>query len=240
MPRVRGLLQGVRQGRAVDRGDHQDLGALGDHVLDLGDLGRDVVLGVLEVGRVAELRQGLDEVVAVGDPAGRGLGRHRDADEPTCSGRRAGGGLGARSAGAGRGGRRGARAGGGAACREGEPCRDRKGQQSSSWTTAPPNMSVRRGPGRPAPWGRRPGRNPRVRRRPCSSGPPHRVAVSVPVNVNGHASRVPGATSRRIRRGRRRRPVAAARTQDRAARWWYRSFQRISVAEGLEFECRRR
>ena len=83
---VRGLLEGVGQGRAVDGGDHEDLGALGDHVLDLGDLGRDVVLGVLEVGRVAELGERLHEVVAVRDPAGGGLGRHRDADEATGSG----------------------------------------------------------------------------------------------------------------------------------------------------------
>ena len=75
------------EGGAVDGGDHEDLGALGDHVLDLGDLGRDVVLGVLEVGLVAERRQRLDEVVAVRDPAGGRLGRHRDADEATGAGR---------------------------------------------------------------------------------------------------------------------------------------------------------
>src|SRR3546814_4676549 len=41
------LFQGVRQGGAVDCRDHQDLGALGDHVLDLGALVRDVVVGIL-------------------------------------------------------------------------------------------------------------------------------------------------------------------------------------------------
>ena len=51
---VGGLLEGVGEGGAVDGGDHEDLGALGDHVLDLRELGRDVVLGVLEVGRVAD------------------------------------------------------------------------------------------------------------------------------------------------------------------------------------------
>ena len=50
---VRRLLQRVRQRRAVDRRDHQDLLLLGDHVLDLVELGRDVVVGVLQVGVVA-------------------------------------------------------------------------------------------------------------------------------------------------------------------------------------------
>ena len=48
-----GRLQRVGEGGAVDRGDDQELRSLGDHVLDLGDLGRDVVLGVLEVDLVA-------------------------------------------------------------------------------------------------------------------------------------------------------------------------------------------
>ena len=77
---VGGLLQRVRQRRAVDRRDHQDLLLLGDHVLDLGELVRNVVVGVLQVGLVALGLQNLDHVVAVGDPARRGLGRHRDAD----------------------------------------------------------------------------------------------------------------------------------------------------------------
>ena len=51
--RVGGLLQRVRQRRAVDRGDHQDLRALGDHVLDLRELVRNVVVGILQVGLVA-------------------------------------------------------------------------------------------------------------------------------------------------------------------------------------------
>ena len=46
---VLGVLQHARERGAVDRGDDQGLGALGDHVLDLGDLGGDVVLGVLQV-----------------------------------------------------------------------------------------------------------------------------------------------------------------------------------------------
>ncbi len=84
--RVRSLLQGVGEGGAVDGGDHEGLGALRDHVLDLVELGRDVVLGVLEVGLIAGRLQRLDEVVAVRDPAGGGLGRHRDADEAACLG----------------------------------------------------------------------------------------------------------------------------------------------------------
>ena len=79
-PRVGGLLQGVRQRRAVDRRDHQDLLLLGDHVLDLGELVRNVVVGVLQVGVVALGLQHLDHVVAVGDPPRGRLGRHRDAD----------------------------------------------------------------------------------------------------------------------------------------------------------------
>ena len=80
MPCVGGLLQRVRQRRAVDRRDHQDFLLLGDHVLDLVELGRDVVVGVLQVGLVALGLKHLDHVVAVGDPARRRLGRHRDAD----------------------------------------------------------------------------------------------------------------------------------------------------------------
>ena len=78
--RVSGLLQGVRQRRAVDRRDHQDFLLLGDHVLDLRELIRNVVVGVLQVGLVALGLQHLDHVVAVGDPARRRFGRHRDAD----------------------------------------------------------------------------------------------------------------------------------------------------------------
>ena len=62
-------LQRAGQGGAVDRGDDQHLGALGHHVVDLGDLGRDVVVGVLEVDLVAvRLELGLHRV-AVLDPA---------------------------------------------------------------------------------------------------------------------------------------------------------------------------
>jgi hypothetical protein len=48
--------------------------------LDLGELVRDIILGVLQVGVVTPLVQHLDDVVAVVDPARRGLGRHRDTD----------------------------------------------------------------------------------------------------------------------------------------------------------------
>ena len=70
----------VAERRAVDRGDDEHLGALGDHVLDLGDLGRDVVLGVLQVDLVAGGLELLLDVVAVGDPALRRLRGHGDAD----------------------------------------------------------------------------------------------------------------------------------------------------------------
>ena len=55
MPLSAAFCSDVGQRGAVDRGDHQHLGALGDHVLDLGQLVRDVVVGVLQVGLVALL-----------------------------------------------------------------------------------------------------------------------------------------------------------------------------------------
>ena len=88
---VGGLLQRVRQRGAVDRGDHQDLLLLGDHVLDLRELVGNVVVGILQVGLVALGLQHLDHVVAVGDPARRGLGRHGDADRALVLGLRAAG-----------------------------------------------------------------------------------------------------------------------------------------------------
>ncbi len=39
-----------------DRGDDQNLGALGHHVLDLGELVRNIVFGILQVGLVAQRR----------------------------------------------------------------------------------------------------------------------------------------------------------------------------------------
>ena len=63
-------------------------GALGDHVLDLRDLGGDVVFRVLQVdGEALALERGLDGV-AVLDPALRALGRHRDADQAAVARRR--------------------------------------------------------------------------------------------------------------------------------------------------------
>ena len=74
------LLEDVEKGGAVDGGDHEDAVAFGDHVLDLGYLSGNVVLGVLEVDLVAASLEDLLHVSAVGDPAGRGLGGHRDSD----------------------------------------------------------------------------------------------------------------------------------------------------------------
>jgi hypothetical protein len=82
------LLENVRKRRAVDRGDDEDLGALGDHVLDLRELVRDVVVGILQVGLVTGGLELLDDVVAVVDPAGRGLRRHGDADQALVLGER--------------------------------------------------------------------------------------------------------------------------------------------------------
>ena len=58
----------------------RSVGALGDHLVDLLLLGRDVVAGELQVDLVAGLLQALLDGVAVGDPALGGLRRHRDAD----------------------------------------------------------------------------------------------------------------------------------------------------------------
>ena len=65
---------------AVDRGDQQHAHAGVDHLVDLLLLGGDVVVGVLHVDGEALALQALLDVVAVGDPALVGLGRHRDAD----------------------------------------------------------------------------------------------------------------------------------------------------------------
>ncbi|GJF28863.1 hypothetical protein KNE206_15630 [Kitasatospora sp. NE20-6] len=78
---VGGLLQHVGERRAVDRGDHQELRTLGDHVLDLRHLVLDDVVAVLQVGLVALALELLDHVVAVVDPALGRLRRHRDADQ---------------------------------------------------------------------------------------------------------------------------------------------------------------
>ena len=88
---IGGLLQHRRQRRTVDRCDHQHLHLAGDQVLDLRELVGDVVLGVLQVGLVALGLEGLDHVVAIGDPAGRALGRHRDADQALVLGASAAG-----------------------------------------------------------------------------------------------------------------------------------------------------
>ena len=52
----RGLQLAAQRG-AVDRGDDQDVGALGDHLVDLLGLGRDVVARVLQVDLVALVLQ---------------------------------------------------------------------------------------------------------------------------------------------------------------------------------------
>ncbi len=73
--RVGGGLQLVGERRAVDRGDDQELLALGDHLVDLLLLGRDVVARVLQVDLVAGLLQALLDGLAVSDPALGGLRR---------------------------------------------------------------------------------------------------------------------------------------------------------------------
>ena len=75
-----GLLEDRGQGRAVDRGDHEDLAALRNHVLKLLNLGVHVVVRVLELDLVAlGLKLGL-HVRPILVPALQGLGGHRHAD----------------------------------------------------------------------------------------------------------------------------------------------------------------
>ncbi len=66
----------VGQRGAVDGRDDQGLGTLRQHVLDLRHLRGNVIIGVLEVGLVAQLRQGVRDVLAVRDPPFRGLRGH--------------------------------------------------------------------------------------------------------------------------------------------------------------------
>lgn len=74
------LVQYVAECAAVDGGDDEDVHALGDHVLDLGDLLVDVVLAVLQIRLVAELLELGGHVLAVGYPAFGRFGRHGDSD----------------------------------------------------------------------------------------------------------------------------------------------------------------
>ena len=78
---VGSLLKHRGQRGAVDRGDHQHLGVLGDHILDLRELVRDVVFGILQVDGVALFFERRLQAVAVADPAQGGLGWHGDADQ---------------------------------------------------------------------------------------------------------------------------------------------------------------
>ena len=100
-PRCCGIFQRVRQGGAVNGRDDQNIHALGDHVLDLGKLVRDIVFGILKIGRIAGFGELLHHRLAVGNPAGRGFCRHGDADRALVlrNGRRAGKGCAQRETG---------------------------------------------------------------------------------------------------------------------------------------------
>ena len=74
-------LQLRAQRRTVDGRDDQRVCALGDHLIDLLRLSRDVIVRELQVDLVAGLLQLFLDRVAVGDPPFRGLGRHRHADQ---------------------------------------------------------------------------------------------------------------------------------------------------------------
>ena len=89
-----------------DRGDHEHIRALGDHIFDLGDLVRDIVVRELEVSCVAKLFEGFDHAFTVRDPAGGGLGGHGNANHLDSGGRGgSGGGFGGSRGLGGRGGR---------------------------------------------------------------------------------------------------------------------------------------
>ena len=75
-----GLLEHVEEGGTVDGCNHEDFIALGDHVLYLGYLRLNVILGELEVGLVATGLEDRLHGAAVLDPARGRLGGHRDAD----------------------------------------------------------------------------------------------------------------------------------------------------------------
>jgi len=71
----------IGEGGAVDRGDHEHICALGDHVFDLGDLVGDIVISKLQIGIVSQVLEGLDHAFAIGNPASGGLGGHGNANE---------------------------------------------------------------------------------------------------------------------------------------------------------------
>jgi hypothetical protein len=73
------LLQHVGEGGAVDGRNHEHVRTIGNHALDLRQLRRDVILGELQVRVVAGGLKNLDHVLAIGNPARGGLGRHGDA-----------------------------------------------------------------------------------------------------------------------------------------------------------------
>jgi hypothetical protein len=73
------------EGRAVDRGDDEKVGAVGDHLVDLLRLRGDVVACVLQVDRVAVGLEASLHCVAVGNPPLRGLSGHRHANAEVAS-----------------------------------------------------------------------------------------------------------------------------------------------------------
>ena len=64
------LLENVREGCAIDGCNHENLGALGDHVFDLGQLIGDVIVSKLQVGVIAHGFEFFDHALTIGDPAG--------------------------------------------------------------------------------------------------------------------------------------------------------------------------
>src|SRR5690606_34945347 len=79
-PLVRGVGELGGEGGAVDGGHDEDVGTVGDHLVELLLLTRNVVIRVLQIDLVTGLLQLRLHGVAVGDPPLRGLRGHRNAD----------------------------------------------------------------------------------------------------------------------------------------------------------------
>src|SRR5690606_27479535 len=74
------LVQHRAQRGAIDSGNHQDGGTVGNLVLDLGDLLVRLVVGVLQVNGAAVLLQTFTQSFTVVDPALKASRGHRDAN----------------------------------------------------------------------------------------------------------------------------------------------------------------
>ena len=63
-------LEDIREGRAIDRCDHKNIGAFGDHIFDLSKLIGNVIVSELQIGFITKCFEGRDHALAIGDPTG--------------------------------------------------------------------------------------------------------------------------------------------------------------------------